>query len=54
MRVQVFIDGEFQGNMSKAEVEKLIHQYKAKKTYKIEDYGRYINIYNIRRFRRKK
>ena len=54
MRVQIFVDGEFQGRVSRAEAEKLIEDYKKKRTYKVEDYGTHVNIYNIRKFRRKK
>ncbi len=54
MRVQIFVDGEFQGKVSRAEADRLIEDYRKKRTYKIEDYGTYVNIYNIRKFRKKK
>jgi len=52
MKVQIFVNDEFKGKVSRREAEELIKEYKAKKTYKVEDWGTYINIYNINRKRK--
>ncbi|NPB07576.1 MAG: hypothetical protein GXN96_01450 [Aquificae bacterium] len=51
-KVQVFVNDKFLGKMTRQEAEKLMKEYKAKKTYKVEDWGTYVNIYNINRKRK--